>query len=199
MKILLCTLAHKPNVVINTIRLFGGDKLIIIHGEPDKKTQESIYILKQSIPNSLIPSEFIKVNHYDILNTIKTVKNILKREFSPNTQIFVNISGGRKTLALATQYACYIEFNLIDKLFYLTEENNEVIDLPILPWKLSKSKKNILLLINSGLYNTKKIADKLHISHSTAYKHINELIDTEYLLKSSDIFILTLKAKMMII
>ena len=196
MKSIICTLGYKANVIINTVKMFGGDKLFIFHGVPNERVSNEIKKVKDAIPSSFIPSQFIQVDHYDIVSIIKKVRKIINQEYLEGNTIFVNISSGRKTLAFGTQLACYIEYNKINRLFYLTEEKNELIDIPILIWEITEPKKDIIDLINRGVNNLKDIAYKMGLSNSMTYKHINELINENYINKENDFYVLTLKGKM---
>ncbi len=196
MKTIICTLAHKGDVVINTVRIFGGDRLIILHGIPDDKTKSEINKIKKTIPPNFIPSEYIIIDQYNIEAVIKNVSEIIVEEYTKGNEIYVNISGGRKTLAIGVQLACYIEYDKITRLFYMTEEDNMIIDIPIIKWNLTEPKKLILSYVKHEINNLDKISKRMNLSRNMIYKHLIELESDGYVKKVGDIYKLTSKGNM---
>lgn len=192
MKSLICTLGFKPEAVITSIKMFGGDKLIIVYGgiqkDTHKRVKDAVETIKAAIPETFIPSKYIQVEHYDISAVTRLVRDLIREEYTLGNEIFVNVSGGRKTLAFATQMACYIEYDKVSRLFYITEEDDKYIELPIIRWKLSDTKRQILWIFQTGDREVKSIAERLDISNSMIYKHINELAEDGFLHRVLDKF-----------
>jgi len=197
MKVLISTLGLKHQHIIDSFKIFGGNKLIVLHGELNSSNIEAIKTIKKVIPESFIPSEFVMVKQYDISEASKVIRNLIVREFEEGNDLYVNVTGGRKTLAFAAQLASYIENDKVKRLFYVIEETHELMDLPIIKWRISDSKQKILGLFAMGNAEPKIIADRMKISDSMAYKHVKELIEDGYIVKNADILELTIIGKMM--
>ncbi|MHA1252464.1 MAG: winged helix-turn-helix domain-containing protein [Candidatus Helarchaeota archaeon] len=175
MKTIICTLAHKGDVVINTVRIFGGDRLIILHGIPDDKTKSEINKIKKTIPPNFIPSEYIIIDQYNIEAVIKNVSEIIVEEYTKGNEI---------------------EYDKITRLFYMTEEDNMIIDIPIIKWNLTEPKKLILSYVKHEINNLDKISKRMNLSRNMIYKHLIELESDGYVKKVGDIYKLTSKGNM---
>ncbi|MEA1924495.1 MAG: CRISPR-associated CARF protein Csa3, partial [Candidatus Altiarchaeota archaeon] len=95
--------------------------------------------------------------------------------------IIINITGARKTQSLGALYGAYARRELIEKIVYITEEDNETIELPLLSFNLSKTKKRILEEIKNGEKSVRNLAKKTGISRAMAYHHIRELKESGYI------------------
>ncbi|MHA1232680.1 MAG: CRISPR-associated CARF protein Csa3, partial [Candidatus Helarchaeota archaeon] len=147
-------------------------------------------------PPNFIPSEYIIIDQYNIEAVIKNVSEIIVEEYTKGNEIYVNISGGRKTLAIGVQLACYIEYDKITRLFYMTEEDNMIIDIPIIKWNLTEPKKLILSYVKHEINNLDKISKRMNLSRNMIYKHLIELESDGYVKKVGDIYKLTSKGNM---
>lgn len=58
---------------------------------------------------------------------------------------------------------------------YVTEEDGEVVDLPILNFGISKTKLMVLEELKKGDTSVKNLAQKIGISRGMTYNHIREL------------------------
>ena len=188
MKVLINTLGFKHEAVVAGVKKIGADKQIVIygqsHGKIHEKVQSAITEIKREIPETNIISQFIAVDHYEISSTTRQLQDIIRQEYAFGNTIYVNASGGRKTLAYSTQFACYLEHDKVTKLFYLTQEENKYIELPILKWYLSNSKRSILWFFQTGVEDVKEIAGKLGITTRMIYRNITELLQEGYLVKA---------------
>jgi CRISPR-associated protein Csa3 len=111
---------------------------------------------------------------------------IIEEESAHGRKIFVNISGGRKPQALGALFGCYARQDMVEKIVYITEEDKNIIDLPILNFGISKTKRSILEEIQSGENNVQNLSTKIGISRGMTYNHIRELremglVDPDYL------------------
>lgn len=64
---------------------------------------------------------------------------------------------------------------MVKKVVYVTEEDNFMIEFPILSFNLSPTKKAILELIQGGTSAVENIAANVGISKGMAYNHLREL------------------------
>ena len=64
---------------------------------------------------------------------------------------------------------------MVKRIVYVTEEDNFLIDFPILSFNISDTKKAILEQIRSGVTSVAAIAINVGISKGMAYNHLREL------------------------
>jgi CRISPR-associated protein Csa3 len=64
---------------------------------------------------------------------------------------------------------------MVQRIVYVTEEDNFLIDFPILSFNISDTKKAILEQIRSGVTSVAAIALNVGISKGMAYNHLREL------------------------
>ena len=64
---------------------------------------------------------------------------------------------------------------MVQRIVYVTEEDNFLIDFPILSFNISDTKKAILEEIRSGVTSVAAIAVNVGISKGMAYNHLREL------------------------
>ena len=65
--------------------------------------------------------------------------------------------------------------------YYIIEETNTVLPLPLISFELGESKKKLLKEISKGNEKIQKIEKKLGIKQSAIYQHIQELKQEGYL------------------
>lgn len=112
---------------------------------------------------------------YNVVMVARDIALIIEEESAHGRKIFVNISGGRKPQALGALFGCYARQDMVEKIVYITEEDKNIIDLPILNFGISKTKRSILEEIQSGENNVQNLSTKIGISRGMTYNHIREL------------------------
>jgi CRISPR-associated protein Csa3 len=70
---------------------------------------------------------------------------------------------------------------MVQRIVYVTEEDNFLIDFPILSFNISDTKKAILEQIRSGVTSVAAIALNVGISKGMAYNHLRELKSMGYI------------------
>jgi CRISPR-associated protein Csa3 len=70
---------------------------------------------------------------------------------------------------------------MVQRIVYVTEEDNFLIDFPILSFNISDTKKAILEQIQSGVTSVAAIALNVGISKGMAYNHLRELKSMGYI------------------
>ena len=70
---------------------------------------------------------------------------------------------------------------MVQRIVYVTEEDNFLIDFPILSFNISYTKKAILEQIRSGVTSVPTIAVNDGISKGMAYNHLRELKTMGYI------------------
>ena len=75
-------------------------------------------------------------NWYDILSLVDLVTYLIKSEHDKNNQVFVNITGGRKTASIGALLGVFKNVNKVKEVFYVTEEEHGILPLPKISWTL---------------------------------------------------------------
>ena len=139
----LITTIHKGDSMNDAIRKFSPDKLTFIFPEPAEKTKtDAIQRIKKDFKN--LEFAMIKTKTYDIAQITKDVDKEIKKELKAGNKVKVHISESRKPQALGAYFAGMFNRGNIDGVYYLEEETGDVLTLPLLNFKVSKTKKLIL-------------------------------------------------------
>lgn len=178
-KVLIATLYHSNPVMLSVTKL-GPDRLILlVDKEMDKEQTASLKLIQDSLGN-VIEVKPIKTEVYDIVKIAEKCVEIIDMQ-SPDDQIFINITSGRKTKAIGLLFAAYVRHDQVSKIVYNPEEDkNSVIYLPRLSFKLSDSQKKILETLDKSTYaNINELAQKIELSTAMLYRAIDELKDMD--------------------
>ncbi len=124
----------------------------------------------------------VKIRSYDIPYIIENVLKIIRDESKKESEIIIHISEGRKITSLALLFAAYSQREKVSKAYYVTEEEHELISLPLISFSLGGSKKKILQEIDKGNYEVRKLEQKLNIKQSSIYQHLQELKEEGYIM-----------------
>ncbi|MGB9937846.1 MAG: CRISPR-associated CARF protein Csa3 [Methanobacterium sp.] len=103
---------------------------------------------------------------YDVLQIAKDTVDVIWNEQGKNRDIIVNISSERKPQALDALFGCYVHLDLVEKIVYVTEEDKNIIELPILNFGISKTKRRILEALQEDQISVKELSDKIGISRT---------------------------------
>ena len=123
---------------------------------------------------------------------VKAVEVIDSLKPKKGDRVIVNITSGRKPMALGLLYAAYARPKLVSQVMYLTEEHEEVIQLPMMYYNLSKSEKQLLLHIrDQGTGTILAMSGALGLSRSMLYKNLSDLSDQGLLREADDDWELT--------
>lgn len=189
-KVLIATLYRPEPVLLATTRL-GPDRLILLTDkDQDKEQKEAIKLIQDSL-GKVIEVKEVKTECYDIVAIATKCVEII--DMQPHDDlIFVNITGGRKTKAIALMFAAYARHERVTKIAYNPEEDkNAIVWLPRLSFRLTDSQKLILEKIDSGTFETiKDLSEKVDLSTAMLYRAIDELKDMD-LISTEDGLMLT--------
>lgn len=160
------------------ITQLSPDKLILIREEdaPDK-IKEAERMLQETVGKVLEIESKPTTSIYNVVTVARDTAEIIEEEYAHGRNIVVNISGGRKPQALGALFGCYARQDMVEKIVYITEEDKNIIDLPILNFGISRTKRTILEELHAGENNVKNLATKIGISRGMTYNHIRELRD----------------------
>ena len=198
------TTFYEGSAIKKIIPKLSPNKLIILiddlkatenKKEEMKKTLDSI----KDMFRGIIEIEAIKISSYDLPKIIEEAAKKIKEEYDKGNEILIHITEGRKITSLALLFAGYMNRDKIKGAYYITEENSQLLSLPLLSLGVGESKKKILEQIFKKNGEIKKIESKLRIKQSAVYQHVQELKNEGYLEKESKKLKLTDLGRMMIL
>ena len=175
-KVVIATLYGIEPVMLTTTR-FGADKLILILSKtPDDKQEKSLKLVTDSL-GSVVQIKTIKVDPYDIVRTAEEVVKVIDL-LDQKDIIYCNITSGRKTTSLGLLYGAYCRITKIDRIVYVTEEDNKLIYLPKMSYNLTPSQRKLMDYIANQKHNTlAELAESVETSRGMLYRNIKELQD----------------------
>ncbi len=171
---LITTLYNLEPVLICVTRL-SPSKIIILteEGAVERKVQAENTL--EATFGKVIEVKKSITSLYDPVRVAKDVAGIIEKEHALGRSVLINVSGGRKPQAFGALFGAYARSDMVKKVVYVTEEDNLMIEFPILSFNLSPTKKAILELIQNGTTAVENIAAKVGISKGMAYNHLREL------------------------
>jgi CRISPR-associated protein Csa3 len=178
-KVLIATLFSPEPVILATTRL-GPERLyLLVNKEPTKEQEASVKLIQESL-GKVIDVKVKKTETYDIVQIAKDCVDLIDAQPTEDT-IYVNITSGRKTQAIALLFAAYARHDKVKKIAYNPEEDkSSVVYLPRLSFKLTDSQKKILEEIGNSKYeNVGDLAKKVDLSTAMLYRAIDELKDMD--------------------
>ena len=194
----LITTLYTLEPVLVCITRLSPSKLIILteEGAVDKKAQAEQML--EATFGKVIGIEKLITSLYDPVRVAQDVADAIEKEHDWGNQVIINVSGGRKPQAFGTLFGAYARSEMVKRVVYVTEEDNFIIDFPLLSFNISPTKKAILELIKQGETTVTTIATKVGISRGMAYNHIRELKGMGYI-SDEDSFSITDSGKLAVI
>ncbi|WP_295722358.1 ArsR family transcriptional regulator [uncultured Methanobrevibacter sp.] len=122
-----------------------------------------------------------EISNKDILTIASQTFNIISTEIKEKNDVIVHLIENNSIESIALSYASCSFIKDIYKLTILDPKNEEIVDLPIFDYNISKNKVKILLYINEGADNVKDISEKTELSSSMVYNHIKDLRHSGYI------------------
>ncbi|HHW04713.1 MAG TPA: CRISPR locus-related DNA-binding protein [Methanothermobacter sp.] len=175
METTLISTVYSIEPVMICITQFSPRKVVLIMEEEPPREKEQVQKIIEDTLGNFIKVQIKETSLYDVVQIAKDTVDTIDEERAKGRKIVVNISGGRKTQALGVLFGCYARNNDVQRIAYVTEEEGEIIDLPILSFGISKTKKKLLEELKKGETSVKNLAIKLGISRGMTYNHIREL------------------------
>lgn len=182
-RVLISTI-YKGTAVIQAIKQFSPHKVYFIIDEPaDEVRKTSISMVRDLFKEQTYAEIPAKI--YDITGIAKAVMEVIEKE--KDSEIIVHVSEGRKTMSFGLLFAAYVCRKSVSAAYYITEETNTLIQLPLLDLKVSKQKKIILEKIRSENLDIPTLEEELGITASTLYVHLKDLRDEGFLTRDNKI------------
>ena len=171
---LITTLYNLEPVLVCVTRL-SPSKIIILTEENavDRKVQAENTL--EATFGKVIEIKKAITSLYDPVRVAKDVVDIIEKEHALGRGVLINVSGGRKPQAFGALYGAFARSDMVKKVVYVTEEDNFMIEFPILSFNLSPTKKMILEIIQDGNVAVENIAATVGISKGMTYNHLREL------------------------
>lgn len=194
----LITTLYTLEPVLVCITRLSPSKLIILteDGAVDKKAQAEQMV--EATFGKVIEIKKLITFLYDPVRVAQDVADAIEKEHDRGNQVIINVSGARKPQAFGALFGAYARSEMVKRVVYVTEEDNFIIDLPLLSFNISPTKKAILELIKQGETTVTTIATKVGISRGMAYSHIRELKGMGYI-SDEDNFSITDSGKLAVI
>jgi len=178
-KVLVATL-YGSSAVILAVTKVGPDKVVLLVNEKADDVQtKALKLIKDSL-GKVLEIEVVKTKVYDIVETAKKGVSIIDG-ISKEDIVYVNVTSGRKTMAMGLLFAAYARADRVKKIAYNPEDENRVVYLPKLSFKLTESQKMILLELSKKEYESvKELSLRVKLSTAMVYRAIGELEDLDF-------------------
>lgn len=177
---LITTLYNLEPVLICVTRLSPSKIIILTEENTDERKAQAENTLEATF-GKVIEIKKATTSLYDPVRVAKDVADIIEEEHALGKSVLINISGGRKPQAFGALYGAFARSEMVKKVVYVTEEDNFMIEFPILSFNLSPTKKSILEIIQNGTVAVESIAVNMGISKGMTYNHLRELKTMGYI------------------
>nr|WP_321497761.1 CRISPR-associated CARF protein Csa3 [uncultured Methanolobus sp.] len=177
---LITTLYTLDPVLVCITRLSPSKVIVITEDEAVDKKAQAEQMLETTF-GKVIEIQKLITSLYDPVMVAQDVADVIEQEHDRGNQVILNVSGGRKPQAFGSLFGAYARSEMVKKVVYVKEEDNAMIEFPILGFNISPTKKAILEHIKQGEKAVSKIAVKVDISRGMAYNHIRELKEMGYI------------------
>ncbi|MDF1534288.1 MAG: CRISPR-associated CARF protein Csa3 [Methanosarcinaceae archaeon] len=171
---LISTIYALNPVIVCVTRLSPSKIILLTEEEVDDKKKQSEETLELTF-GSVLKIEKKVTSLYDPVRVAQDVVDLIEEEHANGNKVMINVSGGRKPQAFGTLFGAYARSDMVSRIVYVTEEDNSIIDFPILGFNISDTKKKILDNIRSGITSVSEISKIIDISKGMAYNHLREL------------------------
>jgi CRISPR locus-related DNA-binding protein len=174
-KVLIATLWNSDAVLLSVTKIGPERLILLVDQEPKDKQADNLKMIKNSI-GRVVDVKEIKCKTYDIVNTAQKVSEIIDMQPRDDT-IYINITEGRKTMALGLLFGAYSRPKRVRKIAYNPEEDqNSIVYLPKLDFQVNDSQKKLLGEVEGLKYeNFTELAKKLDTSRAMLYRNIIDL------------------------
>jgi CRISPR-associated protein Csa3 len=198
-KLTLITTVYKLEPVMAAVTKISPTKIVLLREEdaPEEKIRTENMI--KEIFGKILKVDVKITSMYDLLEIAKDTVDVIEMENAKKSRVIINVTGGRKTQFMGALFGAYARKEMVEKVIYITEEDNEVIELPLLHFGLSKTKKRILEKIKKGEVSVRNIAKLVGISRGMTYNHIRELKEGGFLGDSKEGLKITTAGKLAIL
>ncbi|HJH31740.1 MAG TPA: CRISPR locus-related DNA-binding protein [Methanosarcinaceae archaeon] len=178
---LISTVYALEPVIVCITRLSPSKIILLTEEDVDEKKRQSEDTLELTF-GKVLKVEMKITSLYDPVCVARDVVGLIEEEHAGGNRVMINVSGGRKPQAFGALFGAYARSDMVDRIAYVTEEDNTIIDFPILGFNISNTKKRILENIQSGMTSVDEIGKSVLISRGMAYNHLRELKAMGYIM-----------------
>jgi len=198
--VMIATVGFESEPLIIGIQTFNIKRMILIREADPASEVKKVENLMASTFGNVIDIVVKEVaNWYDILGLVDLVTYLIKSEHDKGGQVYVNITGGRKTASIGALLGVFKNVSKVKEVFYVTEEEHGILPLPKISWTLQRTKYNLLKLVADGLSDIDMLKEELEISRTMTYMHLRDLKDQALILETPSGYELTLAGKLLLI
>jgi len=173
---LISTLYDVEPVMI-CITKFSPKKVILLTEDDGSETMKESQETLANAFGRFIDIESRETNSNNAVEIAASVANAINNEKKSGNRIVVNISGGERPQALGTLFGAYSKHQFVDRIVFVDNKMKDIVDLPILRYGISNTKKEILNCLIEGKNTVKELSGEIGISRGMTYNHIRELRD----------------------
>jgi len=185
----LITTIYSLESIVLTITRFSIDRVYLLTSEETDETQQKAVKQLKDNYSKVLDIKEKKIPLYDIVKITEKCVELIDA-MPTKDKIYLNITPSRKTQAIGLLYSAYKRPKMVHKIFYISEEQNQVITLPILEFLVTESQQQILETLKPNASIT-ELAEKLKQSRAMLYRNIKELKEKGLIEESADGLIVT--------
>jgi CRISPR locus-related DNA-binding protein len=198
--VMIATVGFESEPLIIGIQTFNIKRMILIREAEPPSQVKKVENLMASTFGNVIDIVIKEVqNFYDILSLVDLVTYLIKSEHDNNNQVFVNITGGRKTASIGALLGVFKNVDKVKEVFYVTEEEHGILPLPKISWTLQHTKYKLLKLVSEGMSDIEVLKEELDISRTMTYTHLRDLKDQALIAETPNGYELTLAGKLLLV
>jgi len=183
MNTIMATAGEEPAGIIESLKMYHCEKLILFADKRGKKMAVPKVLQAAEILN--IKTEVVTVDPYDILGMVALVKEKVAEQ---ENSVIVNVTGGRKTMALAATLVGMVAGDKVKDVVYITEEEHKPVSLPRLlnPEALLTEEKRVVLrmLAKKKGATAEDLQAGTKVKLQAVWKHLRELERLGYITTS---------------
>ncbi len=177
-RVLITTTYSSDSIILAITRLSIERVHLLVDKKPDQNQKATIDNIHKTF-GSVIEIKPKSIELYDFVDVAKNIVTLLD-DISNKDEIYVNITPGRKTQALGVLFGCYARPTHVKKVFYVPEDTNDLITLPVLHYDITSSQKEILDNIEK-IDTARALAEEVDTSKAMLYRNIKDLTDRGFI------------------
>lgn len=167
---------YNTEPIMPAVHALSPSKLVLfVHDDGDTTVKENIDKLK-SLLGSVMEVRVEESNIFDTLSLAAKVVKTIEAERKAGNKVVVNVTGGKKILALGVLFGAYARADQVERIVYGGEGDKQLYDLPKMSFNMGNTKIKILReLSGKEKKSVSEMADAVEITPAMAYVHLREL------------------------
>jgi len=185
METTLISTVHDVEPVMICITKFSPKKVMLLTEDDASDVMKESEETLSSAFGRFIDIKSHKAESKDLVKVADAIAQAIEKEKNQGNKIVVNISGGEKPHSLGTLYGAYAKHQFVDRIVYVDDYSKDVVDIPILKYGISSTKKEVLKCLINGCNSIRELSTEIDISRGMTYNHVRELRDMGLIEKES--------------